>query len=177
MYKKGKKFLALFLSMFFLFAGCNGEDRPYEQLCDINTAIELKLDGLQDSGEEQTRYIFINDYEYFQSVRDELQTINVVELPRAKEKTFKDNVFLLIVHTVSMLKDYEYQVKEITADQETLFVQAELAEDSGQWGSLQLCYRIVLIRLDKELVQDVQKVSVKTERVEKMFRKSSDALM
>ena len=86
-------------------------------------------------------------------------------------------MYLLIVHTVSKLKDYEYQVKEITADQETLFVQAELAEDSDQWGGQVVCYRVVLVRLDKELVQDVQKVSVKTEHIEKMFRKSSDALM
>lgn len=57
MYKKGKKFLALFLSVFFLFAGCGGENKSYEQLCDINTGLEPKLSGLQESGEKNTRRI------------------------------------------------------------------------------------------------------------------------
>ena len=83
--KNSTRLLALFLSMLFLFVGCGGEDKSFEQLCDINTGLEPKLSGLQDSGDDQ------------------------------------------------------------------------------------MCYQVVLVRLDKELVQDVQKVSVKTERVDKTF--------
>ncbi len=169
MYKKGKKFLALFLSMLFLFAGCGGENKSYEQLCDINTGLEPKLSGLQESGEKNTRHMLIRDYESFQSVRDELQTKNAVELPKIKKDTFDNSTIILMVHTVPQSKKYEYRVKEISVNRKTLTVISELVEDREVGGDDQVCYRVVLVRLDKKLVQDVQKVSVKTERVDEKF--------
>ncbi len=173
MYKKGIRLLTLLLSLLFLFTGCGGEDKPFEQLCDINTGLDPKLSGLQDSGEHGTRHMLIHDYESFQNTRDELQTKNVVKLPKVKEKKFKNNVYLLVIKTVPQIKDYEYQVKKISADRGALIVQAELVQDPEQGGGEQMCYQVALVRLDKELVQDVQKVSVKTKRVDKTFYESS----
>ena len=161
--------MALLLSLLFSFAACGGEDKPFEQLCDEYTGLKPQLSGLQDSWEHDTRHMLIHNYESFQSIQDELKTKNVVELPDVKEKMFKDNVYLLIVHSVSIFKYHEYQVKEVSVDQQTLSVQAALAEDPDQSGGAAERYQVVLVRLDKELVKDVQKVSVKTEHVDKSF--------
>ena len=163
--------MALFLSVFFLFTGCGGEDKPYEQICDITskTGGKPRITGLCESGENDTETVIITDFQVYENVREQLITGNIVELPKIKEKKFEEDVILVIVRTLSDIRDYEYQVKEVSADQGTLFVKSELSQDTKQWGSPQECYQVALVRLDKELVQDVQKVSVKTERVDKTF--------
>ena len=171
--KKYVQALALLLCAVFLFAGCGGEKKPFEQLCDLNVGIILKLNGLQDSGEKYTSSILISDYESFQSVRDELEAEYLVKLPKVKEKAFEKYTYLLIVHTVSSLKKYEYRVKEVSVDQKTLFVRSELAQDPEKPAMQAEGRRVVLVRLDKELVQDVQNVSVKTEYVDKSFSELS----
>ena len=163
--KKYVQVFALLLCAFFLFAGCGGEDKPFEQLCDISTGLKPKLSGLQDSGENDTRQMMITEYESFESTRDELKTKNAVELPKVKEKAFEKYAYLLIVHTVPDLAEYEYQVNEVTVDQETLFVSATVVEAPNIGAGQSKSYQNVLVRLDKELVQDVQKVSVKTEEI------------
>lgn len=176
--KKGIRLLALLLCVLFLFAGCGGEDdKPFLQLCDMNIGGEPTVNGLQDSGENRTRTMLFTDFDSYQSTRDELLTSTQVELPEVKEKEFEEHAYLLLTHVVSSLKDYLYQVQEISVNQETLFVQSRLMYDPEQWGAQMTCYRVVLVKLDKELVKDVQKVSVETESVQAMFRDSSDSLM
>lgn len=178
--QKGVRLLAILLCVLFLFAGCDGEDKPFKQLCDITLHNGGKpvIAGLQESGENsfETETVCITEYETYQRICDQLRASNKIELPKVKEKVFEEHVLLLIVHFLPMYKQYEYQVTDISADQGELFVRAELAEDPKQWGNQQECHQVVLVRLDKELVQDVEKVSVKTERVEKFFRRSSDSV-
>ena len=171
--KKGVRLLPLLLCALFLFAGCGGEDKPFKQLCDINTGLKPKLSGLQDSGENDTRHMMITAYESYESTRDELKSKNAVELPKVKEKAFEKYAYLLIVHTVPDLAEYEYQVHEITVDQETLFVSATVVEAPNIGAGQSKSYQNVLVRLDKELVQDVQKVSVKTDSVDRTFSELS----
>lgn len=163
--KNSTRLLALFLSMLFLFVGCGGEDRPYEQIFDetSKTGNELRISGLQESGESVSRSAFITDFEAYQSVRDELKASNIVELPKMKEKAFEDNLYLLIVRAVPQIRDYKYQVKDILVEKEMLTVQYAIEEDDQLMAAQMGRDQIVLIRLDKELVQDVEKVTVKTE--------------
>lgn len=175
--KKSMQLLALFLCAFFLFSGCVGKnDKPFLQLCDLNIGGEPTVNGMQDSGENRTSTMLFADFDSYQSTRDELFTSTQVELPEVKEKAFEEHAYLLLTHVVSSLKEYVYQVQEVSANQDTLFVKSRLMYDPEQWGAQMLCYRAVLVKLDKELVKDVQKVSVETESVQVMFRDSSDSL-
>lgn len=93
---KSLKLLFLFLSMLFLFAGCGGEDKPYEQLCDITSHIAGKpeISGLQESEKNATDSVIFTDFEAYQNACDLLKTTYQLELPKVKEKAFENNVYL-----------------------------------------------------------------------------------
>lgn len=167
--KKGKRLLALFLSMLFLFAGCGEQDdKPFEQIFDktVKTGGKPKITGLQESGENETLSVMITDFEAYESARNELKTTNMVEMPKVKEKMFEDNAYLLIVKFVSQIRDYKHQVIDISVDHGILTVYTTLEKDDQLMAATMGCYQATLVRLDKELVQDIEKVIVKTEYVD-----------
>lgn len=169
--KKRIRLLALLLSIFFLFAGCGGEDKPFEQLFDktVITARELEIEGLEESGEKLSQSVIITDYQSYQSAWNELKNVYSAELPVIEEEAFANSAYLLIVHRVPAIQIYEYQVKEVSASDGMLFVQSELAKDPEQPADQAIGRIVIFVRLDKELIQDIKKVSVKTERVDKKF--------